>query len=69
MMHFWRRREGPLTMNEHTDPTWAILDDGKLVLYHAAGADRAETERLLRRGLWHWDYLGRGVIRHAGESA
>jgi hypothetical protein len=62
-LHFWRRREGSIGEERRRPPTWAALDDGQVLQYHAAGVDRAEIEALLSTGvLWHWEYLGQGVI-------
>jgi len=37
-------------------------DDGRIVKYHFAGKDRAETEELLRQGKIVPIYLGTGAI-------
>lgn len=61
-LHFWKRREGPVGEEMRRPPTWAALDDGQILQYHAAGTDRAVMEDLLSNSVWHWDYLGQGVI-------
>lgn len=68
-LHFWERVEGDISSETKSQIPWAKLEDGSIVKYHAAGTDKARMERLLFRPpmgmaqpLWHWRYLGKGVI-------
>ena len=61
-LHFWRRVEGAVG-REHLEPgPIAKLDDGRYVRYHFATASFYGASDLLRRSLWHWEYLGAGEL-------
>jgi hypothetical protein len=61
-LHFWRRAEGDIGRESREPCPLARLDDGRYARYHMACPDFERGLECQRAGLWHWDYLGGGVI-------